>query len=144
MQFFSLLLLMIFFVAKGLIPQAFRYDAYYVLPMAAIIITFSFQGGWFGKVVSNRFFVLLGEASFSLYLIHYLVLRCVVHFRSVYWLESSVALDLLSAVLVVLLSIIVGLGLYLCFEKRVQSYFKRVITRRQVVDKFRFKLESST
>lgn len=67
--------LLLFFFAKELVPQSFRYDLYYVLPMSMVILSFACPGGVLSRLLESRALVLLGEASFSLYLIHQLTIR---------------------------------------------------------------------
>src|SRR5262249_36987281 len=43
----------------------------YTLPFSALILfTFAFQRGWLSRLLSVKPFLILGEASYSLYLIH--------------------------------------------------------------------------
>ena len=53
----------------------YRYSCYYWLPIAFVILSFSYQRGYISTLLSGRTMVLLGEISFSFYLIHQLVIR---------------------------------------------------------------------
>ncbi|MBH8570724.1 acyltransferase [Microvirga sp. STS02] len=53
----------------------YRYSCYYWLPIAFVILSFSYQRGYLSTLLSGRTMVLLGEISFSFYLIHQLVIR---------------------------------------------------------------------
>lgn len=75
LQIISILLLFTFVMISENINISYRYDIYYIFPMAFIIYSFSLSDGIIGNCISNRFIVLLGEASFSLYMIHQLVIR---------------------------------------------------------------------
>lgn len=67
-----------FFVFHPYILQGYRYSCYYWLPMSVIIFVFTYQAGFFSKILSNRLFVLAGKISFSFYLFHLLVIRYVI------------------------------------------------------------------
>lgn len=55
-----------------------------------IIMVFSFQNGFISKYLSASFWSVLGEISFSFYLIHYLVLMWVTEFILMNNLEKNV------------------------------------------------------
>jgi peptidoglycan/LPS O-acetylase OafA/YrhL len=57
------------------VPFPVRLGSYYTAAMAAIILIFAFQGGYLSALVSTRFFCVLGEMSFSFYMLHIVVLR---------------------------------------------------------------------
>ena len=40
-----------------------------------LIFIFAYQGGFFSKLLSNKYLVHLGEISFSFYMLHQLVIR---------------------------------------------------------------------
>lgn len=46
------------------------------LPLAALIFTMALQAGLLSRLLSLRAFVLLGEISYSLYLVHLILVRC--------------------------------------------------------------------
>lgn len=67
------IIVMIIFMAiaiKTQFTKSLRYDLYYLLPMSLIVITFSFSNGVISKFLCNSHLILLGEASFCLYMIH--------------------------------------------------------------------------
>src|SRR5690606_12361512 len=74
-QVFSILLLILAIVMKQNVLQAYRYDLYYILPMSFLIFSFAYSEGKISSFLSTKIFILLGEASFSLYLIHQLVIK---------------------------------------------------------------------
>jgi peptidoglycan/LPS O-acetylase OafA/YrhL len=59
----------------GAVPLAVRLGSYYTPAMAAIILIFAFQGGYLSALLSTRPFGVLGEMSFSFYMLHIVVLR---------------------------------------------------------------------
>ncbi|WP_158795339.1 acyltransferase [Pedobacter sp. L105] len=70
----SILLFILFYINHNQIDQLYRYSVYYWLPMLNVIVVFSLNKGWISRILSNRIFVLLGEISFSFYMIHALTL----------------------------------------------------------------------
>jgi peptidoglycan/LPS O-acetylase OafA/YrhL len=74
-QLFSITVFIVFCILSVHVPQALRYDLYYVLPMMGIILSFAFEQGKISRLLSYGPLTLLGESSFSLYLIHQLVIR---------------------------------------------------------------------
>jgi peptidoglycan/LPS O-acetylase OafA/YrhL len=72
----SILFFMIFFSSE--IPQVYRYASYYWLPMCILIMVFSYFNncdGVISKLLSYKFIIKLGEASFCFYMIHALCIR---------------------------------------------------------------------
>lgn len=73
-------ILVIYFLCKDYFPISYRYSIYYWLPMCLIILvsakTFFSKAKEtiIQKVLSWKWFVYLGEISFSFYLLHYLVI----------------------------------------------------------------------
>lgn len=51
-----------------------KYDILYVPCMASIVIAFAFNGGVISKVLANKYLILLGEASFSFYMFHWMII----------------------------------------------------------------------
>lgn len=75
LQCCSLFLFVVFYLFSGTVSDYLRYDYYYVPPMVFMVYSFAYQNGIFARAISSQRLVLLGEASFGLYLIHQLVIR---------------------------------------------------------------------
>jgi len=128
MQCLSIILLIFFVSVKNFIDQYWRYDIYYVLPMAFIVFSFSFSGGALAKILSNRTLVALGEASFSLYLIHQLVIRYVtgignkiIGFHGVIW-------DCSSSLFIIFASIGISVMIYKYFEIKAKGFTHKILS----------------
>ncbi|WP_024560948.1 acyltransferase family protein [Franconibacter pulveris 601] len=50
-----------------------KYDLLYIPCMASIVIAFAFNGGIISRILANRYLILLGEASFSFYMFHWMI-----------------------------------------------------------------------
>lgn len=95
LQVLSISSIFLFVHFSYLIPQSYRYDIYYIIPMSITIFCLSIKGGIIGNVMSNKVLVLLGEASFSLYMIHQLVIRYLIDSKSKYNLDNNELLFLM-------------------------------------------------
>ncbi len=136
MQVSSVLLLLVFFLSKSYIDPVLRYDVYYVLPMAFLIYSFGLCGGYLSNMISSRFWLLLGEASFSFYMIHQLVIRYVTTYQKALFGFEGVSLDIAIAVSSLATSIILSIFLYKFFELRAKKFtfdlLKRVFKFRSI------------
>jgi len=75
LELLSILLFVLAFFFHYYIPEVYRFSIYYWLPMAVIIIIFSKQKGFFSAILSNNILILLGEISFSFYLLQLVIFR---------------------------------------------------------------------
>jgi len=51
-----------------------RFDLFFIPAMASIVMAFSYNSGLLSRVLSHPFMMLLGEASFSFYMIHWIII----------------------------------------------------------------------
>lgn len=116
LQYFSVLLLIAFIFFKSEIPQGYRYDLYYMLPMAIIVLSFSYGNGYLSKLISSKLLILLGEASFALYLVHQIVIRYIVIINQHLFEFSGFYYEVLSTLLIISVSLIVSIWLFKNFE----------------------------
>lgn len=70
----ALALLIICYASAAKAPQVLRYDIYYLPAMAAVVLAFAYQRGLLARAASRPALVLLGDASFALYLLQWLVI----------------------------------------------------------------------
>jgi peptidoglycan/LPS O-acetylase OafA/YrhL len=128
LQTVAMVLLVAFIAGKSYISQAARFDAYYVVPMAFVILSFAWQNGKLARAISHRALVFLGEASFALYLVHNLVIQ----YGEKYLRTANGVLALLNveqaALLYVSLSITVGIMLFRWFETRSKLFTLRLLS----------------
>jgi peptidoglycan/LPS O-acetylase OafA/YrhL len=73
MEVFVLAMLGMAVVYSSCIPMPLRLGAYYTPFCAAIIFVFAFQRGWFSWLLSKWPFLVLGEISFSFYMLHQVI-----------------------------------------------------------------------
>jgi peptidoglycan/LPS O-acetylase OafA/YrhL len=124
----SLILLGLFFLSHNNISQIYRYSIFYWPPILFLIFIFSFQKGLISKIISGNIFILLGEISFSFYLIHQLVIRYSRKFNLVERIDNDFAY------IVILFLICLGLS-YLSFqfiEKPANNFVKRRLSNKKL------------
>jgi peptidoglycan/LPS O-acetylase OafA/YrhL len=71
----TLALFAIFYIYAEDVPRIYRYNIYYWLPIAAIIVTFALQKGFLSTILSQKVFIIGGEISFGIYLIHLFIVN---------------------------------------------------------------------
>ena len=127
-QFISLFLFCLFIWMSSVysIGIEYKYSIFYIIPLALIVFTFAFTGGVVGNILSNKYLVIMGEASFSLYLIHGLIIRYLDRINSRFeWFSAGELL-----IIVILLCLISSLLLFKYFEmparKFVTKYFAKM------------------
>jgi peptidoglycan/LPS O-acetylase OafA/YrhL len=121
----SLALLAVFgYVGLNGVSMLWRFDLFYVLPMALVVWVFAQGHGAISRLISNRLFVTLGEASFSLYMIHQIVIALaqrnmpvdINQPNQVYWFIGST----------VLIGITCSVAMYFYFEKPINDGLRRI------------------
>lgn len=124
-QFVSLTIFAVCVTLKALIPQYARYDLYYIPAFSLIIVSFAWQHGLISKSLSSKKFVFLGNASFSLYLIHQLVIRYGEHVRINLLKATGTSIEITVAIIYLSLSLLFSAILFRCFE----NWAKRVVLK---------------
>jgi len=65
----------LFFI--NIFPFGYRLFGYYWTPMSSLILIFSYQSGYISKLLSGKILIILGEISFSFYLIHQIIIKLI-------------------------------------------------------------------
>jgi len=125
-EFASISLFFLFFAFHRFIPQGYRYSCYYWIPMLMIILVFSYQSGYLSGILSKRVFVLLGEISFSFYLIHQLLINYIVNFNTKFMLINN---EYILIVVILILSLILSYISYVAIELPSNKYIKARFTK---------------
>jgi peptidoglycan/LPS O-acetylase OafA/YrhL len=111
------------------VSMLWRFDLFYIVPMAIVVWVFAQGQGLISKLISRRLFVTLGEASFSLYMIHQIVITVALSNmpvdinqpRQVYWFIGST----------VVLGIVGSVAMYLYYEKPLNDFLRNRWKARQ-------------
>lgn len=71
--------LICFVVFSTAIPVVYRFAIYYWIPVSVIILVYAFFdiSGYFSKIISVKFFQVLGNISFSFYMVHQLIIAII-------------------------------------------------------------------
>ena len=75
LEFLSLIIFFILLEVSTQLSTGVVRGGLFIPIWCLLIFIFAYQGGFFSKVLSNKYLVHLGEISFSFYMIHQLVIR---------------------------------------------------------------------
>ena len=101
-----------------------RLDIYYIAPMAAVVFIFAIGKGLVSKLLSNRYLVLFGEASFSLYMIHQILINYAVREYSSWVNIDSMKSVIMFMVPVILIGVVSSVVMYKLFEKPMNNLIR--------------------
>ena len=94
-----------FLIFHSYIPFGLRLSMYYWIPMMIIILSFAYQAGKISLWLSHRHFILLGEISFSFYMLHGLIMRYIKALdRRIKWIENDYIIIGIVFVLIIIAS----------------------------------------
>lgn len=107
-----------------------RWDLYYILPMGLMVYVFAHQAGAVSRLLAWRPLVLLGDASFALYMIHQLIINAGLRFFTP---ETLVSRQTAAAICLAILVVGIGLSVlvYLQFEKPLNLWLRRLWMERR-------------
>jgi peptidoglycan/LPS O-acetylase OafA/YrhL len=123
MELAAVLLFVLFFSLHSFIPKVFRFSIYYWPPMVFLLYVFARSAGALSKALSVPAFVLLGEASFAFYMIHYRVggLLKIANSRFLHIDQAN----LLYFLLYFLTTLTGSIAVYFLFERSANRYLRR-------------------
>lgn len=122
----SLLVLLCFMVISSNSPIRYnpRFQSYYYLiPSLYLIFAFSFNKGYISSVCSKKIFQVLGNCSFTFYMVHQLVLFLIKKYFASYIISMS-RLGVFG-LLGLVVSIIASLLLHYCYEKPINQLMRK-------------------
>jgi peptidoglycan/LPS O-acetylase OafA/YrhL len=101
-----------------------KYDLLFIPCMAMLVLAFAFNGGVVSNLLSNRYLVLLGEASFSFYMFHWMIVSKLIEIMQP---EKNNAQDVLIYILCCLaLSLIISIISFKLIEMPANKILRRV------------------
>lgn len=123
------LLLLVAFITIGIkyIPIFWRFDLYYIFPFGFMVYVFSYGKGAISRLINNKVFILLGEASFSLYMIHQILISVLL--RYVTPNINSLTSTLLFIIPVVIIGCLLSCLMFLRFEKPVNNWLRSIYVK---------------
>ncbi len=123
----SIILFFIFFTFHKYIPFGYRLFGYYWIPMSLLILIFSYQSGYISKLLSGKMMIVLGEISFSFYLIHQLIIKFIYALnKKMHWTENGILLILV----VFFISLILSYLMYNFIELPSNRYLKNKLIKK--------------
>lgn len=121
----AILLFILFFSFHLEVPVGYRFATYYWLPMVCIIYAFAHQAGFFSKLLSFRWFVFLGEISFSFYMFHALTMRYIKALdRRIDYTPNVYLFVLFIFLIVIVVSILSYYYVELPFNRRIRAKYR--------------------
>ncbi|EFG9589554.1 acyltransferase [Escherichia coli] len=117
------ILMSVYMVAKSQNSNGLQYDALFIPSMAFSILVFSFNCGIISKIISNKVMILLGDASFSFYLVHTIVISTLSKFFNVSGLGAISVIKFI--VMALFASLFISIMMYLFFEKPINNKLRK-------------------
>ncbi|EEW7313607.1 acyltransferase [Escherichia coli] len=117
------ILMSVYMVAKSQNSNGLQYDALFIPSMAFSILVFSFNSGIISKIISNKVMILLGDASFSFYLVHTIVISTLSKFFNVSGLGAISVIKFI--VMALFASLFISIMMYLFFEKPINNKLRK-------------------
>ncbi|EER0023073.1 acyltransferase [Escherichia coli] len=117
------ILMSVYMVAKSQNSNGLQYDVLFIPSMAFSILVFSFNGGIISKIISNKVMILLGDASFSFYLVHTIVISTLSKFFNVSGLGAISVIKFI--VMALFASLFISIMMYLFFEKPINNKLRK-------------------
>lgn len=119
LELLSVFIFILFFSFHNFVPLVYRYSCYYWFPIALIVLIFSFSKGRVSRMLSNKYFVYLGEVSYGFYMFHVLVIYYFVQLNNSYFIFQNFYLLVL---FLLVSSIVVSCISYEFFEKPLNKF----------------------
>jgi peptidoglycan/LPS O-acetylase OafA/YrhL len=118
----AILLFCAFFLIHLKVPIVYRLSVYYWVPMTVLLYVFSRSAGAFSRLLSIPFLVLLGNASYAFYLLHYPIGAALERANTRMHLgQDGIGYFLLYFTITLICSI----GTYLAFEMPVNRFLRQ-------------------
>lgn len=109
------------------IPKSFRFSLYYIPFITFLLYAHLSESGFIFRILSSPIMVLLGNASFSFYLIHQRFIKILMELFSSYRFNHF-TFFILSLLIVTLSSVLI----YHSYEKRAEAFLKKWINARLI------------
>ncbi len=75
LELFAISTFIIFYLYSDSFSIVYRASAYYWFPVSLVILSFALEYGIISKILSHKCLIYLGEISFGIYMIHFLVIK---------------------------------------------------------------------
>ena len=119
----------LYFVIYNLMLHKLKYNnqIIFIIFFAAIIILFLVNKGYISKALNNDFSVFLGKYTYSIYMTHFLIIKCLKGSIWKFHPELVFAHPILNIFITLSVILILGMFTYHCVEKPAAAYIKQKI-----------------
>lgn len=100
-----------------------RYDLLFIPCMTFLVMAFSFNAGSVSKILSNKFLILLGEASFAFYMLHWMIVSKLSEIINPDVNDMSSLTGYIIAALVV--SVVSSIVVFSFYEKPINTFIRK-------------------
>lgn len=126
LEIFAILIFLIFLIFHNFIDRGYRFSIYYWLPMCIIIISFAHQNGIISKILSHKFFVILGEISFGFYMFHFIIIQYALELKTKLFFYIN---DLVIVFIIFIITLIISYFSFEWYEKPINKFIKKKFTK---------------
>jgi peptidoglycan/LPS O-acetylase OafA/YrhL len=126
----SLVLVAVALMASPSVPYLLRRSVYYTPFFGMVILVFAYQRGFLSRLLSGKVLRLLGEVSFSFYMLHFLLIRLIDRYPHATHLGDLP--PLLRSIAVFAISLMASIGCYRWFEVPARTRVRDWLVRRLV------------
>ena len=136
LQIISLIIPVLFFMGIQEVYKTYSNSLYFYIPMALLIFSFAFSEGALAKVMSARFLVFLGEASYSFYLTQDITARYMnwngnrLEIIKTYFENNYIAF----AAMQFMIALTVAIVVHLYVEKPVTAWLRKKFEKKSLAD----------
>jgi len=100
--------------------RQFRLDLGYMIPFAGVIAALAAGPTWLSTLLQRPVSVILGEASYALYIFHWIPLTALAVMKAV-----GMSVHPITVAAVIVLTVLASIASYLWFERPVRAYLRR-------------------
>jgi peptidoglycan/LPS O-acetylase OafA/YrhL len=103
LEIIAVLLIILEMKLYYLIPDSMKYSVYWLPVTLIVILIFSFENGFISRCINNKFLIHLGNLSGELFLIHGVVIRCIIR-ADYFWHIPKYFSPILALIITIMLS----------------------------------------
>jgi len=130
-ELISIILIVLFVFALKTYPNIVLYAIFYWIPLSILILSFVYseqilERGFFSKLFSNKVFLYLGNISFSIFIIHQLVIRTLDYMSAYFKIETH---NYFGLIIAFILTMIASVFCYHYIEKPASKKLNEILLK---------------
>lgn len=127
----SLILIILFVFVLKRYPDIVLYSIFYWIPLSILLLSFVYseqilEGGFISKLFSNKLFLYLGNISFSIFIIHQLVIRALYLLSGYFNIQIQ---NFMGLIIAFLLTIIASVFCYHYIEEPASKKLNKILAK---------------